>query len=307
MIITSTQKSGRVDIWMVLMNFIGDYAQLLRQRLNAAGYPASLGETDEDSITRYLNVLHRTVEPRPRKTKKSAVFSCPSALQDGLDFFIRKSEAGDNLRPHQSRKIEKADYDDGLFNDWGLHHFHLGISPDPKKPKLIAPTEPVLCAFVAPQTLYCLCMLKHGEWSNQKLLDYMHTSFPELTAGSSIKGVLGLSRNHSDEELAKLRSVGANVLTQRPDGTIMMGPGGGMTASNQAGKKSFMVSRAVDQVIITLEKMESAVRSKLSEAGITDVGTSLDLKLSESNGSLVAFDTSSALLFKFGRDIVRMI
>ena len=160
---------------------------------------------------------------------------------------------------------------------------------------------PLLYCVVTQQTLYCLAVLIHGEWSNQKLLDHMHESFPELTAVVSIKGDVGLSRNYTDDEIAKLRSAGINVLTQRPDGTIMMGPGGGMTASNQAGKKSFKVSRAVDEVIDTLDALETAVRSKLSEKGIADA----DFKLFESDGNLFASDPARINVIKLGSDIVR--
>src|SRR5690348_6254712 len=103
------------------MNLLKDYASLLRQRLAAKSYPAPPNETDEETITRYLNVLNRSIEPRPRVTKKAGGFTCPPDHKAGLDALIKVSEAGGNLRPYQSTGMEKDKYDDGMLNDWGLH------------------------------------------------------------------------------------------------------------------------------------------------------------------------------------------
>lgn len=68
---------------LLKIDFIHDHAEILRQRLDAAGYGRVAGETDEDSIARYLNVLNRRVEPRPRQTKMAAGFACPPDVTVG--------------------------------------------------------------------------------------------------------------------------------------------------------------------------------------------------------------------------------
>jgi hypothetical protein len=103
------------------MDLIKDYADLLRQRLAARGYPVPASETDEETLMRYLNMLNRSIEPRPRMTKKALGFTCPPDHQAGLDALTEVSEAGGNLRPYQSTGMEKDEYDDGMLSDWGLH------------------------------------------------------------------------------------------------------------------------------------------------------------------------------------------
>jgi hypothetical protein len=76
------------------MDLMKDYGGLLRQRLAAKGYPAPTSETDGETLTRYLNMLKRSIEPRPRVTKKAAGFTCPPDHQAGLDALIEVSEAG---------------------------------------------------------------------------------------------------------------------------------------------------------------------------------------------------------------------
>ncbi len=60
------------DLMPLKMHLMKDYAGLLRQRLAAKGHPAPAGETDEETLTRYLNMLNRSIEPQRRVTKKAA-------------------------------------------------------------------------------------------------------------------------------------------------------------------------------------------------------------------------------------------
>src|SRR5260370_40259070 len=113
------------------MDLEKDFAGILRERLLTAGFPAR-SETDEETIARYLNVVNRKIEPRPRQTKKSTTFTCPSDHHAGLDALLRISEAGGNLLPYQSTGVEQDEYDDGMLNAWNLHHFHLGTTPHPR-------------------------------------------------------------------------------------------------------------------------------------------------------------------------------
>jgi hypothetical protein len=113
------------------MDLEKDFAEVLRQRLLAAGFPARQ-ETDEETIARYLNVLTRKIEPCARQTKKATTFTCPPDHQAGLDALLRIIETGGNLRPYQSTGVEQDEYDDGMLNAWDLHHFHLGTAPHPR-------------------------------------------------------------------------------------------------------------------------------------------------------------------------------
>ena len=287
------------------IDFVRDYAEVLRARLSAAGYASIPGEKDDDTITRYLNVLNRSIEPRPRQTKRASGFTCPPALQAGLQLFIAESERGANLRAHQSKNITKADFEDGILNDWGIHHFHLGTAPDPKDPRFIGRTGPVLYAAVTPDTLYCLAVLKHGEWSNQQLLDSMHSSFPELTAASSLSGAVRLAVQYTDADIKKLRAAGINVVTQRSDGTIMIGPGGGTTTGSKPGGKSLKVRRGTDQILDALEALQNAVKRGISGLKLPDDIAELDVKLTEANGKLFVSDATGSLTADLGEDIVR--
>jgi len=215
------------------------------------------------------------------------------------------------LRPYQSTSIDRADYDDGMLNDWGIQHFHLGAVPYAKAPQFMDRTGPLLYAVVTAHTLYCLTVLKHKEWSNQKLLDVMHENFPEVTAGATLTswnpGPPSLSVNYSDDEVAKLRAAGANAVTQRPDGTIMFGPGGGVTLDGRRGKQSAKVAQAVVDVRKAILAMENSIRDRINGTELAVPANGLDLRLTEIDGKLVAADSATGLQVEIGEPVVRSI
>jgi hypothetical protein len=204
------------------------FAEVLRRRLAAVGYPRINGESNEDTITRYLNVLNRRIEPRPRQTRQSAEFSCPPEHQAGLDALLKVSEAGGDLRPYQSTGMETDNYDDGMLNAWGLHHFQMGTASHPRFPGYKARTGPLLYAVVTNDTLYCLAVLPHQQWSNQQLIDLLDKNFPELLGRSTLKSQTlkptGLARNFSDAEVQTMRNAGINALVQTSSGRSLYRP-----------------------------------------------------------------------------------
>jgi hypothetical protein len=265
-----------------------DFAEVLRQRLAAAGYPPINGETNKDTITRYLNVLNRRIERRARETKKAAGFSCPPEHQACLDALLKVSEAGGDLRPYQSRAMETDNYDDGMLNAWGLHHFHMGTEPHPRFPTYKARTGQLLYGVVTDETLYCLCVLPHKHWSDQELIELLDKNFPELTAKSTLKGQLkGLAVRYSDADVQKLRNAGINTLTETSTGNIIAPPGGGMNLSKQKGQKSLKVTQAVIKVRNRLKVVEGEINRKATALGVPD---GHQILLTEKNGGLIATD-----------------
>lgn len=278
------------------MDLMRDFAGLLRQRLTAKGYSAQGSETDEETFTRYLNVLNRSIEPRPRATKKAAGFSCPPDHQAGLDSLIKLSESGSNIRPYQSTGMENDKYDDGMLNDWGLQHFHMGTSPHPTIPGYVSRTGPLLYAVVKPDTLYCIAILQHNQWSNQQLLEAMHQNFPELTGAGTFKSSTlkpqGLAVNYTDNEVQQLRNAGITPITQRTSGAIMMGPGGGVNLKRKKGEKSVKVTTANIEVRNMLQEVEDTLNEQAVKAGVPN---GHEVNLVEESGQLIVKDALGTL------------
>ncbi len=112
---------------------------------------------------------------RPRRLHK-ATYAVPAHLVPGEQAFLSAVAAGADLLPHQSTRLETADFNDGMLNDFGIQHFHLGIGQHPTKHGFMARTEPVLFALVRDDDFYSLGCYAHGAWSETILLDLIHAT-----------------------------------------------------------------------------------------------------------------------------------
>ena len=274
---------------VVVANFFADMAQECKKKLISAGYSDPISAEDEYIVRAYLNVRRRRVSVRPRAVHKAA-YSVPRDLIEGEEQFLAKVEAGEDLRPHQSTRLEQPDYEDGMLNDFGIQHFHLGTTQHSTKPSFVARTDPLLFAMVREDDLYCIGYYGHGEWSRAELLDVIHESWPETISGYSIDGV-DLAHSYTDDEHEQLRRADINVVTQRPDGTIHMGPGGGVTLAGS----SIMDMRGLMNARQLCSQLESSVADevrKMVDEGEMTAPVRLELKFVD-RGAYVDVDSGA--------------
>lgn len=246
------------------VNLIRDVAARCAALLDAAGYTNSPA-TNEDVLRTYTSIRHRRIRPRPRAVHK-APYAVPAHLAVGEQQLLEKVANGGDLWPHQSRKIGNIAAEDAMLNDYGIQHFHLGTTPDPKHAGLIKGTKELLLAVVKNDDFYSLGIFDHSAWSKQALLDIVQVNWPHLIELFAVKDsphmkVLGLRHSYTDAELAELRKNNINVLQQRPDGTVHMGMGGGIatdgssiSATRDAMKLTDHVENLQKQVIEELQK-----------------------------------------------------
>jgi hypothetical protein len=215
---------GDAGMTTIMMDLQADFAALCATFLTQAGFTPPTGS--EEIILAYLTVRHRRVDRRPRRVHKTS-YVVPPELAAGEAAFLADVSAGADLQPYQSLRIDRPNVKDGMLNDFGIHHFHLGIGPHPTNPKFKERTEPVMFAFVQPDDLYALGCFPHGAWTQQALLDLIYAEWPQLLEPYRMKGVVALAREFTDGELATLRANNVNAMTTRPDGTVHFAPGGG--------------------------------------------------------------------------------
>ncbi len=151
------------------INFMRDFAACCRERLKEAGYCISTNE-DREVIRIYLTIRHRRVINKPRSFHQAS-YAIPAHLVSGHEALRKVVERGDELWPYQSRKILKSALEDGMLNDFGIQHFHLGIGPDLKHAGLISGTRELLFAVVNDADFYAIGIYDHLGWSCQMLLD----------------------------------------------------------------------------------------------------------------------------------------
>lgn len=81
----------------ILVYFWSDFSNLLRNELQTAGYDTNPSDTPDTIVIKWLNVLKRRIEPKPRKICMAQGFSCPLDLNPGLEILKAKIETGEDL------------------------------------------------------------------------------------------------------------------------------------------------------------------------------------------------------------------
>jgi hypothetical protein len=215
----------------VFMNFHHDLAEILRSELAAHGYDEASLTSDESIVRGYLSVLHRSIPTKVRSVLESSEFACPASLAAGYSEVKRKAISGESLIPHQSRRLDDAEYNDPMLNDWGVHHLHLGTSIEPHG--YVTRTGPLLFARVTDTGLYAIQIFTHGAWSRQEIVKILHQNWPQSIEQYRLKGVIGLGVQYSDQQVQDFRKAGVQELIEI-DGAIYAPFGGGITTSSES-------------------------------------------------------------------------
>jgi hypothetical protein len=244
------------------MDFERDLTGFFRRELRTLGF--SIGSTvpTEGVCHQYFNVMRRRIVQQPRTVLVSREFQ-EMRHAAGVQLVRSKAEKGDDLTPHQSGWISdpvKRDalYNDGLLNDWDVHHFHLGTTL--KKPGVMVRTGPLLFARVTDSEFYMIDVLPHGSWSRQRIVELIHGNWPDSISRYRIPDTIRPATLSTDSERAQLRSSGISTFSAAADGTIYGSIGGGFTSvgtNAQIVRKCLWLKRWV-------RGAEGAVRSYLS-------------------------------------------
>lgn len=217
-------------------DFIRDWANYLVAQLTRSSCHVDPTRDPEELAVAFFNALAHRPPVTPRRVLVSREFACPLACQAGVDLIKDKSERGEDLTPHLSMAIEKDSdvgdrlFNDALLNDWGIHHLHLGTTPDPRNPSFVARTDDVLFARITDDTLYMIAVMPHGNWARQDLVEIIHRNWPGSIRRFRLQGVVGLDPALRDDQIAKLRKRYIIAIQMR-DGTVYRPIGGGCTTS----------------------------------------------------------------------------
>ena len=222
----------------VQFNIIGDYAQILRERLRIRGYEECSIDTIEDDydlVLAYFGALRRMVSMVKRTVFKANGFVCPPVYVSALAEIERKIASGANINPYLSRKLPDLGANDELLNDWGIQHLHLGSSVITKKKNrgFIEGTPKLLFVYFDEQSAYFIVVGDHDSFGDQELLQMLHDNWPEVLEKSknpNIKSVIpdDLTSKQRDQMRRAGYNMGANVMR---DGTAYVLVGGGIMSS----------------------------------------------------------------------------
>jgi hypothetical protein len=256
------------------LDFYADWMATLRGALQNLAY--SPPTDDQDAQIAYFNVFKRLVPVRRRAVHEAPSLVCPAEVQVGYDAVKRKVMAGEDLRPHLSRKLADRDFNDLLLNDWGIHHLHLGTVVEADG--FARRTGPVLFARFLVDDAYFIGIPTHGPkaspWSDLKVLERFSETWPDQMSRYELRGIAPTrdGANPTSGELARLRAAGVQALITI--GGKVYGPmGGGLSTA----KVSVDVVRMMDRCVGIVREFERNVADAKEEIFSKAIERGIDL------------------------------
>lgn len=251
------------------VNLIEDWTRLVEQDLRHTGLDTT-ELSDENIGIAYCTMQLREVDPVPRRFYASRVLLVPPEVANGYADLVRKVIAGESLRPNMSTTLRFADFEDLLFSDWGINHYHLGDRVEANG--FVNRTGPVLFAMHTGDSFYAIQILPHGRghqhvWTTKDLLRIVHDDWPELIAHARLP-VLDIRPEYSEADHYELRRAGVMISVKVADGAIYCPPGGGITTAGIGAAVSDLYSHW----LTTLRDIEASARATeqrfMAEVGV---------------------------------------
>jgi hypothetical protein len=241
----------------LVTNFKSDLVGLARQHLSNDWGAEVQNISDEDIVMAFLDARRRRPASRPRKLWIADDFSYPPEFAAGWQALQDEVTQGADLWPRMSGRHLSLDNLDGLLNEWGIHHFHLGTAPKPDGSGLIERTGPVVFARVTENDFYAINLYHHGHWEETSVLESLHRNWRDTIRQYRLSGIAG--EPLTGTERRNLRNVNVQAPTAVADGTVYMAIGGGVVSSGAS-------SRAVmgaDMMESDIEKLGPSVQEQL--------------------------------------------
>ena len=242
----------------------GFESQVLERYLKASPGAKEWEDEREKAIMTWFNYLHRRIPAQPRKLVPNPSLVCPAEVSQGWAMLQQEIKDGIDLTPRLSRKIENAEYNDGMLNDWGFNHFHLGTTFDPKHPRLIQGTSFVLLAIVDPYEFYPIDFVQHGAWGDSAILEKAISAFPNRFEKFCLKGITDIASPFACENVDKMRKCGVNIFHKIGD-KIYAPPGMGVTTA----ATSVTATMMLDSDRRRFQKLENQIRKSFDAQHLT--------------------------------------
>jgi hypothetical protein len=250
---------------MIRTNFRADLLAHIDAQLKELDYaPKVAGDARRKPapfLMLLLRLLRRIPAAQPRRVVQAHEFVVPPAHVAGYQTLVRAIESGTPLRPWLSTLVRKLNGRDELLDDWGIHHFHLGIATHEKRAAFVARTDEVAFAVVRPDAVYFLTATSHDPetaplvWTQTELVDIVHRNWPTLIETPKLSAT---GRELTAAGHARARECRTNAGVTVSDGTVYYPPGGGIM-SNGDGATDYMYQM---QLLRQLDDLEAAVQQR---------------------------------------------
>lgn len=244
-------------------------------------------EPTKELFIQWCALRHKLIDSKPRKVIFSKNFKVPVHLQAGLKALVLKLQNGENVNPHLNKSSVDPNQQDGMLNDFGIHHFHLGANLEGG---FMERTGEVAFVLITQDTAFFIDAPLHGPgtdplvWNRQKHIQTIHDEQPQLLEVFKVHDSIKVNQ-YTDEQRSKLRKLNINQFTQVNDGTCYISPGFGTVTS---GDSSRSVREYLSISKVLKERFKHA--EELLRSSIKSSANELVLKLVDFEGHIQALD-----------------
>ena len=265
---------------MTQPNFKSDLVEGIKTSFDALGirYDPDIGNTSR-LAAQYFYIRFRMISAKPRSVHFSKALEAQLPAMDSkwtalVDDIKDHFQAGWDVSKFLSKKMFDATFNDGLWNDYGIHHFHLTRELG-KNGRSARGSEMLLFAIVKESEAYFIDIAPHPDggsledygWVRQDLLTTANSNWPELCEHHIARGFSGDVL--TDAQKKELRRKNVNVVHQVGDKAIFP-MGGGLTSAGTNMRCQFLG----DKLLWEIENLQSYCATQPSDirAALKDKG-----------------------------------
>lgn len=173
----------------------------------------------------YLNYLSKLVVAKPRKVLLSKEFHISDENKKGFDELRKKLINGENINAYLSKSSIVANSIDGMLDNFGIKHFHLG---EVVEGNFIRRTCEIALGVVTDSEVFFVVSKLHGKghgdiWYEKDVLEIIHRENPKLIKHCKFEHVVDVYPAISNtEDIKSIRNANINGCITLDDGSIYM-------------------------------------------------------------------------------------
>lgn len=253
------------------MDLVSDWKNVMTQRIFDQGLQFSGNLRDDAKIIKYFTFLRKLGgKTQERQVYRSKEFNCPPDHLLGLNQLIETLENGKDISPYLSKKVENISEIDGMFNDWGVLHLHLGDRLD-KTGRYVERTGPLLFLYLMQKSAFLINIYQHGDWTKKSILQTVYDNWPELIESYIVPEATGINRAFTEREHRDARAAGSLLLMELTKSSgekfVILPPGLGITSSGDPIQDVIYFDTKIDK----LRTLEDLFRENLREEHVIEI------------------------------------
>ena len=284
----------------VKMNFLRDWHEEIIKEMRKEGLSFDKNTQKDLLVIRYFSYLRKKGTRKPYNVFKSKEFFCPPELENGLEQLVKILENGSDFSPYLSKQVEKLK-NDGMFNDWGILHLHLGVQME-SNGKYVERTGPLLFVCFKKEDAYLINVFQHNDWTKREVLQIIQNNWPETIKPFVIEGCVGISPELTEEQHQQLRDNGFSTLVELTDTQgnklFICPPGMGITTSGD----SIIDVMNYNKQVNSIKKIEkdvisclATIKDDMKKENLT-IPNTLVFKLVSENNKFAIRESNTGLL-----------